>query len=148
MSPDQFGLGLLQAAGQPVQILLVLIKGCRQGSAFLVPAPLFLGLWVAVTKIPQTPVEMNDVPLRFPDPTVQHLQTRTGVLGIAPVMDDLNLSLQGGNDVRGVANRDGVANEKRLGQILGAQRCGQAEEEEGASGTRFHQEISLYKINS
>ena len=119
MGPDQFGLGLLQAGGQLFQILLILLKGCREGSAFLVAAPLRLGLRMTVAKIPQPPVEMNDVPLRFTDPAIEHLQARTGVLGIATMMDDFDLPLQGSHDVRGVANRNGIPDEQSLGQILG-----------------------------
>ena len=50
-----------------------------------------------------------------PQAAIQHFETRAGVLGVSPVVLHLNLALQGGHDVRSIANRYGVPNAQRLG---------------------------------
>ena len=139
MGPDQLGLGLLQAGGQLIQVLLVLLKGSSHRSALLVATSLHLGLRMPVAEVPHPPVEMDDVPFRFTDPSVQHLQTRAGVLGVALVVPNLDLALQDGHDVRGVANRYGVPDEQGLGQILGPQGRSQGKKKEGTYRSIFHE---------
>ena len=55
-------------------------RGC---DADLVTTALHFGFRMAVTEVPQAPIEVDHVPRFIAQPTVQPLQSRARVLGIA-----------------------------------------------------------------
>ena len=62
---------------------------------------------------------MNDVPFRIPQPVVDLLDSRAGMLSITSIVHDVGFVLQHLYDVRCVAQRNGVADDQDFGQLSG-----------------------------
>ena len=120
---DELRPGLLEALDDGFQIRLILLQCNGEGAIDLIPVPIALGVRVAVAKVVQAGVEVNDIPLgvcrvidtRPSQPAVEGLQVSGGGSAVYLGAADIGLARKRLNNQRGVSYGDGVSKDQYLG---------------------------------
>ena len=147
-SPDEFGAGFFQACDQGIETLFI-----HRGGAVV------LGVFPTVN-VPESPIEMNQVPLGGADPVIEVSDAVVGCLGIGDGARDGDFAIEQAFDFLRVAAADRVTDEKDFGSssaecggfggLSGSgekasdQREGEAEAEEKTFHGRWWVKFSLH----
>jgi hypothetical protein len=88
------------------------------GAVYFVPVTHFFNLRIAVAKVVESPVEMNQVPFGIAQPAVEGIKTAVGVstIGFGPTDEGFVLQLM--NDLWSVTDGNGVPNKNNAGEVF------------------------------